>query len=213
MRCASVLAEESTGASASLATSRTRTMRSLRTSLLGDPMTEHATSTNGNNDGPRPLSYRERLGEFVRFPPSVSHGAEWPLSPEPYPRRDLNPPAGTFFVHALACDFSAAQGPGNAGLDGARRQVGHWALYALLVLVPVTAILGAWLEGHPLTVLAVGDLQPWLPPSRLFGLVLAGIHGWLGDMLIWLGGLHAAAALYHHFWRRDSVLLSMLPGR
>jgi cytochrome b561 len=94
---------------------------------------------------------------------------------------------------------------------GAR--LGHWAIYALLALVPVTAILGAWFEGHPLTVLAVGNLQPWLPPSRPFGLVLADIHGWLGDVLIWLAGVHAAAALYHHFWRRDTVLLSMLPGR
>ena len=43
---------------------------------------------------------------------------------------------------------------------GAR--LGQWALYALLVLVPVTAILGAWLEGHPLTLLAVGNIDPWL---------------------------------------------------
>ena len=41
----------------------------------------------------------------------------------------------------------------------------------------------------------------------------ANIHGWLGDVLIWLAGLHAAAAFYHHYWRRDTVLLSMLPGR
>ena len=94
---------------------------------------------------------------------------------------------------------------------GAR--LGHWAIYALLVLVPVTAILGAWFEGHPLTVLAVGDIQPWLPLSRQLGLMLAGIHRWLGDVLIWLAGFHAAAALYHHFWRRDTVLLSMLPRR
>jgi cytochrome b561 len=64
-----------------------------------------------------------------------------------------------------------------------------------------------------LTVLAVGDIQPWLPPSRQLGLMLAGIHRWLGDVLIWLAGFHAAAALYHHFWRRDTVLLSMLPRR
>jgi hypothetical protein len=37
---------------------------------------------------------------------------------------------------------------------GAR--LAHWAIYTLLVLVPVTAILGAWFEGHPLTMLAVG---------------------------------------------------------
>jgi cytochrome b561 len=94
---------------------------------------------------------------------------------------------------------------------GAR--LGHWTIYALLVLVPVTAILGAWLEGHPLTVLVLGNIQPLIPESRQLGLVLANLHGWLADVLIWLAGLHAAAALYHHFWRRDRVLLSMLPGR
>jgi cytochrome b561 len=92
-------------------------------------------------------------------------------------------------------------------------KAGHWALYALLVVVPVTAILGAWLEGHPLTLLAVGSVQPLLPQSRALGLILADVHGWLGDGLIWLAGFHAAAALYHHLWRRDTVLLSMLPGR
>ena len=94
---------------------------------------------------------------------------------------------------------------------GAR--LGHWAIYALLVLVPLTAILGAWLAGHPLTMLVVGNIQPWIPQSQQLGLALANIHGWLGNVLIWLAGLHAAVALYHHFWRRDTVLFSMLPGR
>lgn len=92
-------------------------------------------------------------------------------------------------------------------------KLAHWAIYALLLMVPVTAILGAWLEGHPLTLLAVGNIQPWLPPSQQLGAMLANIHSWLGYSLIWLAGLHAVAALYHHFWRRDPVLLSMLPGR
>ena len=90
---------------------------------------------------------------------------------------------------------------------------GHLAIYALLVLVPLTAILGTWFEGHPLTVLVLGNIQPWLPQSRQVGLALANMHGWLGDVLIWLAGLHATAALYHHFWRRDAVLMSMLPDR
>ena len=92
-------------------------------------------------------------------------------------------------------------------------KLGQLAIYVLLILVPVTAILGAWLEGHPLTFLVIGDIQPWLPQSRQLGLELADVHGWLGNLLIWLAGLHAAAALYHHFWRRDTVLQSMLPGR
>jgi cytochrome b561 len=92
-------------------------------------------------------------------------------------------------------------------------RLGHWAMYALLLLVPATAILGAWLEGHPLTVLAVGDVGPWLSASHALGATLADLHGWLGNALIWLAGAHAASALYHHFWRGDTVLRSMLPGR
>jgi cytochrome b561 len=107
--------------------------------------------------------------------------------------------------------FPPPKSPGMPAWMELSAKVGHWALYALLVLVPVTAILGTWLEGHPLTVLAVGNIQPWLPQSRQLGLAIANMHGTLGNVLIWLVGLHAAAALYHHFWRRDTVLLSMLP--
>lgn len=85
-------------------------------------------------------------------------------------------------------------------------------LYVLLFLVPMTAISGAWLEGHPLTWLA-GEIRPLIAPAHDLGAQLAGIHGWLGDAILWLAGLHALAALYHHFFLKDGVLRSMLPGR
>jgi cytochrome b561 len=44
------------------------------------------------------------------------------------------------------------------------------------------------------------------------GATLAQLHGTLGDAIIWLAGLHAAAALYHHFFLKDRVLRAMLPG-
>jgi cytochrome b561 len=33
----------------------------------------------------------------------------------------------------------------------------------------------------------------------------------LGDAIMWIAGLHAAAALFHHFILKDSVLRTMLP--
>jgi cytochrome b561 len=84
-------------------------------------------------------------------------------------------------------------------------------LYLLLFIVPLTAITGAWLEGHPLTWLG-GDIGPWISESHGIGSTVAEIHGWLGDVILWTAGLHAAAALYHHFLLRDGVLRSMLPG-
>jgi cytochrome b561 len=88
----------------------------------------------------------------------------------------------------------------------------HALLYALLFIVPLTAIAGAWLEGHPLTWLG-GEIGPWIPPSHDFGTRIAELHGWLGDIILWLAGLHAAAALYHHYVLKDGVLRSMMPGR
>ena len=88
----------------------------------------------------------------------------------------------------------------------------QWALYALLVLLPLTAISGAWLEGHPLTLLGGIQVAPWLAKSHDLGASIATLHTWLGDTIMWLAGAHALAALYHHFFLKDGVLASMLPG-
>ncbi|WP_432421280.1 cytochrome b [Mesorhizobium huakuii] len=44
------------------------------------------------------------------------------------------------------------------------------------------------------------------------GASLAEIHGTLGDIIMWLAGLHAAAAIFHHVFLRDRVLRRMLTG-
>jgi cytochrome b561 len=89
----------------------------------------------------------------------------------------------------------------------------HVVLYGLLIAIPGSAIVGAWLEGHPLTLWGFGNIGPMLSPAHDVGLSLASLHTTLGDIILWVAGLHAGAALFHHFFLRDSVLLSMLPGR
>jgi cytochrome b561 len=85
-------------------------------------------------------------------------------------------------------------------------------LYLLLFAVPLTAIAGAWLEGHPLTLLAGLQIAPQIAESHDLGVTISELHTWLGDAILWLAGLHAVAALYHHFFLKDGVLKSMLPG-
>lgn len=85
------------------------------------------------------------------------------------------------------------------------------ALYLLLFAVPLTAIAGAWLEGHPLTLLANLVLEPRVAKSHELGAILATVHTWLGDTLLWVAGFHALAGLYHHFVLKDEVLESMFP--
>jgi len=87
----------------------------------------------------------------------------------------------------------------------------QWALYLLLFALPLTAITGAWLEGHPLTLLAGVEIPTLLGLSHDAGARIATIHTWLGDAILWLAGFHALAALYHHIVLKDGVLASMLP--
>ena len=37
------------------------------------------------------------------------------------------------------------------------------------------------------------------------------VHEFLGDAIMWIAGLHAAAAIFHHVVLKDRVLSSMLP--
>ena len=84
-------------------------------------------------------------------------------------------------------------------------------LYVLMFAVPLTAISGAWLEGHPLTLLGGVAVHPWLAESHALGAQIAKIHTTLGDAILWIAGAHAAAALFHHYVLKDSFLRSMLP--
>jgi hypothetical protein len=61
----------------------------------------------------------------------------------------------------------------------------HVLLYALLLITPITAMLGAWWGGHPVTLLAVGDIASPLAPIHARGEALAEIHGWLGNAILW----------------------------
>jgi cytochrome b561 len=95
---------------------------------------------------------------------------------------------------------------------GIAAKLAQAALYVLLFALPLTAITGAWLEGHPLTLFSGFEIAPMLAKSHALGQKVAEVHTWLGDAIMWVAGLHAAAALYHHFVLRDGVLASMIPG-
>jgi cytochrome b561 len=90
----------------------------------------------------------------------------------------------------------------------------HLALWALLLVLPLSALLALGSEGHPLTLLGGVrvDQMPWIAKAAIAKLADWGdVHGLLGDVLIWLAGLHAVAAIYHHVALKDGVLASMLP--
>jgi cytochrome b561 len=92
----------------------------------------------------------------------------------------------------------------------------HLALWALLLAVPLTALLALGSEAHPLTLLGGVriDRMPMISSSPLAKLADWGdVHQLLGDAIMWLAGLHAVASIYHHLVLKDGVLLAMLPPR
>jgi len=95
----------------------------------------------------------------------------------------------------------------------------HGLLWLLLLAVPATALLALGSEGHPLTLLGgirVNDM-PFMaiaPMADLADLADWGeVHGLLGDMILWLSGIHALAAIVHHLLLKDGVLRAMLLQR
>ena len=87
----------------------------------------------------------------------------------------------------------------------------HFVLYALLIAIPATAVLGTWFEGIPVT-LPGFDIAPLMTKAHGLGQLIMEIHTTLGYAILWVAGVHAAAALFHHFYLRDEVFQSMAPG-
>ena len=86
-------------------------------------------------------------------------------------------------------------------------------LWLLLLILPLSALLALGTEGHPLTLLGGVrvDQMPWIASLPFPGWADWGeVHGLLGDLILWLAGAHAAAAIFHHFVLKDGVLKSML---
>jgi cytochrome b561 len=110
--------------------------------------------------------------------------------------------------------------PGMAAVERLAARGTHLAFYLLLL-------------GMPLTGWALVSASPFNLPTVLYGVlplphlpvlstlapadkapvanVFASVHDAAAFVLIALLGLHVAAALFHHFVRRDGVLTGMLP--
>jgi cytochrome b561 len=86
------------------------------------------------------------------------------------------------------------------------------ALYLLLFLQPLLGLLASQLHGDHINIFGVFVLPSVLAANRALSRQIFTLHGTVALLLLALIGLHACAALYHHFVRRDGVLTGMLPG-
>ncbi|MGV7244533.1 cytochrome b [Caballeronia sp. M23-90] len=87
----------------------------------------------------------------------------------------------------------------------------HWALYLLLIALPLMGWANASSRGWPSFLGTLLPLPPLTPEGSPFGHSLGDWHGVFAWVLLAVVGLHAAAALFHHFVLRDATLRRMLP--
>jgi P-type Ca2+ transporter type 2C len=84
------------------------------------------------------------------------------------------------------------------------------ALYVLMVVMPLAGWLILSAEGKPIPFFDL-QLPALINENKNLAELIKEIHGTVGTVGYFLIGLHAAAALFHHFVLQDDILRRMLP--
>lgn len=88
----------------------------------------------------------------------------------------------------------------------------HLALYVFMVVMPLLGWLLLSAEGKPVPFFGL-QLPALTGSNAALADSIQEIHETIGTVGYYLVGLHAAAALFHHYVKRDNTLLRMLPQR
>ncbi len=102
--------------------------------------------------------------------------------------------------------------PAGSGLMELGARLVHGALYLLLIAQVVSGPLWRWAGTAPLSPFGLFTIPSPFALTRDDGRIFGDIHAYVGNTIIVLAGLHALAALFHHFVLRDGVLRRMLPA-
>ena len=89
---------------------------------------------------------------------------------------------------------------------------GHFALYALMLAMPLSGWLMSSAKGVQTVWFGLLPLPDLLSRDKALGSQLEVLHGAFAMGLVVLAGVHIAAALYHYFVRKDDILQRMLPA-
>jgi len=113
--------------------------------------------------------------------------------------------------------------PPGSPLEHRLAHAAHWGLYALLIVMPLTGYVGTGADtdfglfrvtGFNETRLFAWISQRFALSWEAFEAPIDVVHHFIGKWIAWLVvALHVAAALFHHWVRRDDVLARMLPWR
>jgi superoxide oxidase len=85
---------------------------------------------------------------------------------------------------------------------------GHLALYALMIGMPILGWLTLSAAGKPIPFFGL-ELPALVAPDKTLAKSFKELHETVGQLSYWLIGLHAVAALGHHYVLKDGVLRRM----
>ncbi|HVE09861.1 MAG TPA: cytochrome b/b6 domain-containing protein [Paraburkholderia sp.] len=90
----------------------------------------------------------------------------------------------------------------------------HLALYLLIFVQPLLGIAMVNTGGNPVDLAGTGYMLRLWPTDPVAHKLLHDAHFLVGNAAFWLIGLHALAALAHHFVFKDATLMRMVrPAR
>jgi len=91
-------------------------------------------------------------------------------------------------------------------------KLAHVALYALMIGMPLAGWLLLSASGKPIPFFGL-ELPALIGKNKELAGQIKEVHEFVGTLGYFLIGAHAAAALFHHYIKRDNTLLRMLPGK
>ena len=89
-------------------------------------------------------------------------------------------------------------------------KLAHYMLYGLVFLMVISGYLISTAKGQGIDVFGLFELPAFLPNDKDRGELAGEIHELMGAGFMILVGLHALAALGHHFFFKDGTLKRML---
>ena len=109
----------------------------------------------------------------------------------------------------VAADANETLPPLDHGVLLAIARVTHWLLYALLIVTVGFGIANVWVRGD--SIFNLFRIPPYDPGNRDLMHLIGDRHALFANAVLIVAGLHAAAALFHHYILRDATLRRMLP--
>ena len=133
--------------------------------------------------------------------------------------QNLHVSIGILFAVVVAARILWRLGPGRRplpatiGLVEVASKIVHYALYAMLVTQVGLGFLWRWAQHESFTFFGLFAVPSPFEIAKTSSHFYGNLHALLGNGIMIVAALHAAAALFHHYVLQDDVLWRMLPGR